>query len=104
MVVEGANNGGLLSKINGLSLFVPVSQLEKKGDKEWWTEQVRGWAPCSPVWLPFYLPGCPGTPLQAGWRLLASAYPLPNGWLAGWLAGVAVVCCGPIAPPAAYSP
>ena len=63
VVVEGANNGGLLSKINGLSLFVPVSQLEKKGDKEWWTEQVRGWAPCSPVWLPFYLPGCPGTPL-----------------------------------------
>lgn len=40
VVVEGANNGGLLSKINGLSLFVPVSQLEKKGDKEWWTEQA----------------------------------------------------------------
>lgn len=40
MTVEGANNGGLLSRLNGLSLFVPVSQLEKKGHNEWWTEQV----------------------------------------------------------------
>ncbi len=40
VTVEGANNGGLLSRINGLSLFVPVSQLEKKGHNEWWSEQV----------------------------------------------------------------
>ncbi|KAL4450617.1 hypothetical protein ABPG77_000973 [Micractinium sp. CCAP 211/92] len=39
VTVEGANNGGLLSRLNGLSLFVPVSQLEKRGGKEWWTEQ-----------------------------------------------------------------
>ena len=42
VTVEGANNGGLLSRVNGLSLFVPVSQLEKKGHNEWWTEQVGG--------------------------------------------------------------
>ena len=41
MTIEGANNGGLLSRLNGLSLFVPVSQLEKKGHNEWWTEQAR---------------------------------------------------------------
>ena len=41
ITVEGANNGGLLSRISGLSLFVPVSQLERKGNNEWWTEQVR---------------------------------------------------------------
>lgn len=41
VTVEGANSGGLLSRFNGLSLFVPVSQLEKKGANEWWTEQVR---------------------------------------------------------------
>lgn len=40
VTVEGANNGGLLSRLNGLSLFVPVSQLEKKGHNEWWTEQA----------------------------------------------------------------
>lgn len=40
MTVEGANNGGLLSRLNGLQLFVPVSQLERKGQNEWWTEQV----------------------------------------------------------------
>lgn len=40
VTVEGANNGGLLSRVNGLSLFVPVSQLERKGPNEWWTEQV----------------------------------------------------------------
>lgn len=40
VTVEGANSGGLLSRFNGLSLFVPVSQLEKKGANEWWTEQV----------------------------------------------------------------
>ncbi|PRW20678.1 30S ribosomal S1 [Chlorella sorokiniana] len=39
VTVEGANSGGLLSRFNGLSLFVPVSQLEKKGANEWWTEQ-----------------------------------------------------------------
>jgi len=41
VTVEGANNGGLLSRMNGLSLFVPVSQLEKRGQNEWWTEQAR---------------------------------------------------------------
>lgn len=40
VTIEGANNGGLLSRLNGLSLFVPVSQLEKKGHNEWWTEKV----------------------------------------------------------------
>ncbi|KAL4854066.1 30S ribosomal protein S1 [Chlorella vulgaris] len=39
VTIEGANNGGLLSRLNGLSLFVPVSQLEKKGHNEWWTEK-----------------------------------------------------------------
>lgn len=49
VTVEGANNGGLLSRLNGLSLFVPVSQLEKKGHNEWWTEQVGGqWGPEAP--------------------------------------------------------
>lgn len=39
VLIEGANNGGLLSRLNGLALFVPVSQLEKRGHNEWWTEQ-----------------------------------------------------------------
>lgn len=38
--VESANAGGLVSKLNGLSLFIPVSQLEKRPGGEWWTEQV----------------------------------------------------------------
>lgn len=38
--MEGANNGGLLSRLTGLSLFVPVSQLEKRSGNKWWTEQA----------------------------------------------------------------
>jgi hypothetical protein len=71
VVVEGANNGGLLSKINGLSLFVPVSQLEKKGDKEWWTEQVGGQfaALICPADLPVLALQCK---LAAGWWLVVA--------------------------------
>lgn len=40
--VDGANTGGLTSRLTGLNLFIPVSQLEKQGSGDWWTEEVGG--------------------------------------------------------------
>lgn len=41
VIIAGANNGGLVSHLGGLPIFVPVSQLERKPDKTWWTVEVR---------------------------------------------------------------
>jgi len=64
VTVEGANSGGLLSRFNGLSLFVPVSQLEKKGANEWWTEQVGpatgAWCSRHPTCTWYFLTTSPG--------------------------------------------
>lgn len=38
VTVDGANSGGLVSRIGGIPLFIPVSQLEKKDENSWWTE------------------------------------------------------------------
>lgn len=38
--VESVNSGGLVSRLTGLSLFIPVSQLPKRKQGEWWTEST----------------------------------------------------------------
>ena len=38
VMVDGANSGGVVSRLGGLALFIPVSQLHKRGHGEWWTE------------------------------------------------------------------
>lgn len=40
MRIDGANSGGITSRLTGLSLFVPVSQLEKREGGEWWSEET----------------------------------------------------------------
>lgn len=85
VTIAGANSGGLLSRLNGLSLFVPVSQLEKKGENERWTEQViqanataeRAAVHCDPTflcscrtWSPSLLDARWALPC---WRLLGQA-------------------------------
>lgn len=39
--ITGANNGGLTANLGGIPVFIPVSQLERKIDKTWWTAEVR---------------------------------------------------------------
>ena len=45
MRIDGANSGGITSRLGGLALFVPVSQLEKKDGGKWWSAEVRLAAP-----------------------------------------------------------
>jgi hypothetical protein len=52
VIIDGANSGGLLARFNGLSMFVPVSQLGRKGHNEWWTEQVSCCTTCDPLHCP----------------------------------------------------
>ena len=40
VTVSGANSGGLTFTMGGLPAFVPVSQLAKKADRTWWTQDV----------------------------------------------------------------
>jgi ribosomal protein S1 len=37
--ITGANTGGITCMMGGLPAFVPVSQLEKKADGSWWTQE-----------------------------------------------------------------
>lgn len=37
--VQGVNSGGLLARVEGLQLFVPVSQLQRVDDNDWWSEE-----------------------------------------------------------------
>jgi ribosomal protein S1 len=37
--ITGANAGGITCMMGGLPAFVPVSQLEKKADGSWWTQE-----------------------------------------------------------------
>jgi len=43
VLITGANKGGLTANLGGISVFIPVSQLERKSDKSWWTVEV---GPC----------------------------------------------------------
>ena len=40
VLITGANNGGLTANLGGVPIFVPVSQLERKPDRTWWTAEV----------------------------------------------------------------
>ncbi|KAL4517527.1 hypothetical protein Ndes2437B_g06756 [Nannochloris sp. 'desiccata'] len=37
--ITGANTGGITCIMGGLPAFIPVSQLEKKADGSWWTQE-----------------------------------------------------------------
>jgi len=37
--VESTNSGGLISRLGGVPLFVPVSHLSKKSNGEWWSKE-----------------------------------------------------------------